>query len=435
MKKSKWKMRTETITIFCGIAVIMSFCLSEVSAVEGLVSPKIDNMVITVGGANADIQGYTSRAIQIALDALEANGGGTVKLGPGTYDIMAPVSLYSNITLIGSGASTILRKVDGFRSNFIIDADCRMMKVTVKNSSGFKVGMGVQIYDDLHKGCIDPTMARITSINGNILYIDSPFITNYEVQYNGVVSNSCTVVEGKHIENVRLADFSLDGNSATNDTVPGCLAGGIFLNFAKNVLIERVHVHHFNGDSFSWQVTENITVLDCEASEGIALGFHPGMGSDSTVIENCTSHHNGEDGIFLCWRVQNSVFRNNTSYANGRYGISIGHKDTDNLFEGNHVYENVQHGVYFRDEIEQNGGHRNTFRSNTIENNGTNDSIAYGFYIDGETHDILIEGNTIRSTGKGNQKGAVFIGEKATQIKVKDNTISGHPGISGEREK
>src|ERR1035437_6902997 len=91
--------------------------------------------------------------------------------------------------------------------------------------------------------------------------------------------------------------------------------------------------------------------------------------------------------------------------SNKQYGISIGHRDTDNYFENNHVYENGQHGVYLRDEIEEDGGHRNTFVKNTIENNGTLKQ-SDGFRIDGETHDLTIENNIIRSSGKGNQAAA-----------------------------
>jgi hypothetical protein len=119
-------------------------------------------------------------------------------------------------------------------------------------------------------------------------------------------------------------------------------------------------------------------------------------------------------------------------YANQRHGISIGHKDTDNLFENNRVYENARNGIHFRNENEQNGGHRNTFMKNTIENNGVDGDAAYGFYVGGETHDIFIRNNTIRSAGKGNQVGAIFIGESAQRVTIEKNEISGHEEIVRE---
>ena len=75
----------------------------------------MQKQVITVGGPDADIAGFTSGAIQIALDAVKTRGGGTVKLNPGVYDIIGPVRLSENTSLTGSGKTTILKKCDGLR--------------------------------------------------------------------------------------------------------------------------------------------------------------------------------------------------------------------------------------------------------------------------------------------------------------------------------
>jgi len=425
-------MNTKRFTAVLTVVFSVIVFLSSVSqaAVDALVTPKIDKPVITVGGPDADVPGFTSRAIGIALDAVRAHGvGGTVKLGPGTYDIICPVSLSNGIELVGSGSETVLRKCDGFRSNFVIDADYGMIKVVVADASGFKVGMGMQLYDERHGSGYGVSTALITSIDGNTLYFDKGVIWDYRSDSNGIVSNACSIVSGVDVENCRIAGLVVDGNGASNDMINGCVGGGVYLSRVRNVTVENVTVQNFNGDSFSWQITENVIVRNCEAKNGFLVGFHPGTGTDSTIIENCTSHHNGTDGIFLCWRVQNAILRNNDLYANGRHGLSIGHKDTDNTFEGNHIHNNTRHGVYFRDENEQNGGHRNAFRKNIIENNGSAGFEAYGFYVDGITHDILIEDNIIRSAGSGNQIGAVFVGPKAARIVTKNNKVSGHPEV------
>ncbi len=381
----------------------------------GLVDIRRAELVITVGGPGADIPGFTSQAIQIALDAVKTRGGGTVKLNPGTYDIIGPLRLSDNTSLIGSGAKTILRKCDGFKTSFIIDADWGMQKAVVKDASGFKIGMGIQLFDDEHKSGWDVTTAVITDIQDNTIYFDNRTVNDYIASLNGTISNSFSLVEAVDVENVKIADLVVEGNKAANEYINGCRGGGVYIHKSKNCLVENVKVNEFNGDTFSWQVTEKITLRGCEASNGNGLGFHPGTGSDRSMIENCISHHNKGDGIFLCWRVQNGIFRNNTVYQNGDNGISIGHKDTDNIFENNKVYENAHHGVFFRNENEQNSGHRNTFKNNTIENNGTERESA-GFWIGGETHDITIVNNIIRSTGKGNQATAIFVGKKSSKV-------------------
>jgi hypothetical protein len=419
-----------TPTLF--LLPVLQGAANETDKVEGLVSPKIEPSVITVGGPAADLPAYTSKAIQLAVDATKSRGGGTIRLSPGTYNISGPIRLASNITLEGAAAETILQKSKGFRTSFIVDADWGMLKVAVKDPSGFHVGDGLQLFDNLHDQGWDVTTGVITAIEGNVLFIDHPTVHDYIASENGTISNAFSIVEGVNVENVRIANLVVDGDRATNDYINGCRGGGIYLHKARNCTIEGVHVRNFNGDSFSWQVTENITVRDSEASYGGGLGFHPGTGSDGSVVIHNRSHHNLQDGIFLCWRVQNGEFRDNEVYANQRHGISIGHKDTDNLFVNNRVYENARNGIHFRNENEQNGGHRNTFFGNTIADNGTDGEAAYGFYVGGETHDIVIRENTIRSASKGNQVGAIFIGESAQRVTVENNEISGHEMIVRE---
>jgi parallel beta-helix repeat protein len=425
-------MKQKTIGIVSLTLAFLSVNYCIYCQVIGLVDVEHAEQVITVGGPDANVSGFTSEAIQIALDAIRARGGGVVKLNPGVYTIIGPVRLSSNTSLIGSGKTTLLKKCDGYRTMFIIDADWGMLKAAVKDVSGFKKGMGIQLYDDEHNQGWEVTTAVITDIKDNVIYFDNQANNDYLSSLNGTITNGCSIVEAVGVENVRIADLVVEGNKSTNDYINGCRGGGIYIHKSRKCVVENVTVNEFNGDSFSWQITEDITVKGCEASNGNGLGFHPGTGSDHSIVENCISHNNKQDGIFLCWRVQNGIFRNNTVYANGGNGISIGHQDTDNVFENNHVYENGYHGVLFRDETEQNSGHRNTFTNNIIENNGVTQESS-GFYIGGETHDIDITNNIIRSAGKGNQSTAILIGKKSLEITAADNVISGSKEIVHEK--
>lgn len=392
---------------------------------EGLVRPRVVERVITVGGPEADIGGYSSAAIQIAVDALKARGGGTVKLGAGTFEMTAGVRLASGISLVGAGKSTKLVKVDGFKSALGSDCGYGKLRMAVEDASGFKVGMGVIIQDSANNSGWAVTTARITAIEGDMLYIDDYTVRDYQSGLEGVVSNACSLIEAVECEDVRIADLFVDGNRGTNDYLGGCRGGGIYLRKSRRCVVEGVKVTNFNGDGISWQITEDMTVRNCEVQGCSNFGFHPGTGSVRTRMQGCISHDNGTDGIFICWRVQDGVFRNNSSYRNGRHGLSIGHKDTGNVLEGNRIYENGVHGIYMRDEAEQNGAHRNKFLNNVIENNGTKEG-GYGVYIDGVTHDIVIKGNTIRDTGPGYQKSGIYIGQDTSNINVRENRMSGH---------
>lgn len=390
-----------------------------------LVKPRTVKRIITVGGPKANIAGYTSEAVQIAVDALANRGGGEVQLTAGIYEVMGPIRLASGISLTGAGETTILRKAEGYRSKLAVDGDYGMLKVTVKDVSGFKIGMGIMIRDSKNKGCWDATTAKITDIVGNTLYIDNYLARDYRTGDEGLVSNNCSVVEVVDAENVYIANLMIDGNGTTNDKISGCRAGALYLHKARQCVVENVKIKNFNGDGISWQITEDIKISGCEVHGCVGRGFHPGTGSVRSTVENCTSYNNGRDGVYLCWRVQNGIFRNNKIYRNSRSGISIGHQDTDNIFENNHIYENAGHGIYFRSDNEQNAGHRNTFRGNIVEDNGT-EKGGYGFYVKGPVRDIIIEENIITDTGKGFQKVGVYIDKDASNIKVSKNQITGH---------
>jgi len=414
--------------LLAGLLVLCVICVGVSADVvqKGVVEPKAVMRTITVGGAGADISGFTSRALQIAADALTAQGGGVIRMSPGTFEITGPVRLGSDTAIIGSGDGTILRKCAGYSSPLAIEAGYGLYEFTVKDASGFKVGMGVQIYDDASGRSWNATAAKIIDIEDNTLYLDNHTRSDYKVERNATVSNACSIVEAVGAERVRMANFVVDGNIGANpDIINGCIGGGVYLHKVKMALVQDVKVQDFNGDGFSWQLTEDVMVRGGRVTGSGNIGFHPGSGSVRTIVEGCNAYRNKTIGLFVCWRVKDGRFINNSIYENGRDGISIGHKDTDNVFEGNFINENGRHGVNFRDESETNGGHRNRIANNIIQNNGTKEE-GYGIHVGGATYDIVIENNKIRDLGGGSQKAGIYIGPLARNIKVENNQIEGH---------
>jgi hypothetical protein len=391
-----------------------------------IVSPTIPERTITVGGSGAQIQGFTSEAIQTAIEALRTtSAGGTVKLLPGNYDIIFPVKLYDNMSLVGSGPNTVLKKCKGFRSSFALDADYGELQITVTDPSGFKPGMGVAIYDDDHRSGWDLTTARITGIKGNVVYIDDYLLRDYRSDKKGTISNNCSVICAISVENVRIADLTVDGSRESNDLVDGCRAGGIYLHKVHKAAVENVTVKDFNCDGISWQITEYVTVRNCEIFGCANSGLHPGTGSPFTLIEGNNSHNNDGYGLFVCWRVRNGIVRKNNFHNNGINGISTGHKDTDVLFTDNHIYENGSDGIQLRGETALNAPHRTVFKKNIIENNGTKEK-GYGLAINSKAEGVVLEDNIIRNTGTGKQRAAILLTVNSLPVEMKNNKISGH---------
>ena len=400
------------------------FAQTDDYKVDALVNPKVPERKISVGGLNADVQAFTSEAIQLAVNALPPEGG-TVIMNPGQFIMKAPVRLRSNMKLKGSGPGTVLRRIDGFHSRFIIDADFGELKVTVEDPSGFEPGMSFQLTNDPNNSCWDVTTGIITDIIDNTLYIDTYLIRDYDCEENGVVTNAGSCVSAMGVHDILISDFTIDGNKEKNDLLDGCNGGGIVMIKSKNVTVENVHVANFNGEGITWQITENVTVRNCEINDCTNNGMHPGTGSPKSIIVGNNSHNN-KVGLFICWRVQHSLVKDNQFHNNSDCGISTGHKDSDVLFENNHIYENGGDGVFFREEDIKNSPHRNTFLGNTIENNGTKDG-KYGFYFSGNAENVILKNNIIRDTKNGTQEAGIFIDKNTPPLELENNTITGHP--------
>ena len=386
---------------------------------DALVSPKMAEQAITVGGPNAQVQGFNNQSIQFAIDAV-AKTGGTVQLNQGVYEIKAPVRLKSNVKLIGSGKGTVLKRGKGVQMPYIVDADFGELKLTVENAKGFEIGMKVQVTDRENNNCWSVSTAYITDIVDNTIYIDKGLIRDYRWDIDGLISNASSVIEILDAENVLVSNLTTDGNRSENFLADGCNSAGVLILRSKKITVDNVHVKDFNGEGISWQITENVTIKNSEISGSGNTGLHPGSGSPFSVIENNHIHHNDQDGLYVCWRVYDSRITNNKIHDNGRFGICTGHKDTDAIFSGNHIYNNKSDGIHLRAERDSNAPHRNTFVNNIIENN-----VRYGFSVNSNPKDLVLKDNVFKNSAKS-QKAAIYIYKRGAKPKLENNQFDKH---------
>lgn len=357
---------------------------------------------ITVGLRDADLTGADQRVLQAAVDYVAGLGGGTVEIGAGEFLMRDSLHLRANVTVRGQGTQTVLRKAKAATSPLELDGDYGEEQITVELPEGFAVGDGVAIRDK-NAGGFHATVARITGRSGNTFSISLPLNSDCMVADGAHAATVFPVISGQHLDGVRIENLTVEGNRAENVHLDGCRGGGIFLYRCPGAVIERCTVRRFNGDGISFQQSNDVTVRDCVSEDNASLGFHPGSGSQRPVVRGCLARGNGEDGLFLCWRVKHGLFEDNTLEGNGRFGISIGHKDTDNLLRRNRVIGNGADGIFFRNETEGMAGHRNRIEDNLIENNGAKEPAA-GIRVRGETGDLVFRGNTIRDTRAGDAR-------------------------------
>ena len=418
---------------------------------DDLIKTRSDNIemknVITVGPSNADVIGTDNFAIQLAIDALALRGGGTVRVLPGEYMLINSIKLRSNIHLTGVREKTILKHCPAISSPLLKDADIGQKEITPKDPTLFKSGMGIVCRSDDLPNAMSELPLTITRIENGVLYlndyINDDFIAELDSWgkggHNGLVANVFPLIHGYYIENATVDGFTVDSYVNENPGWIGIRTGGVCMVRCKNITINNVKSFNCQGDGILIVSCEHVTVENCETAYNTFHGIHPGSHSPWTKVQNCHIHHNGSDGLYICWGVRESEFVDNNIHYNGirkqggkRGGISIVHKDTDNLIARNQIYENALYGISFRKKTEANGAHRNTIKDNIIENNGLpkDGEMGNGIYINGITRDLVFENNTIRETREGEnryQLHAFYIEPEVTRIKMVNNKISGHP--------
>jgi polygalacturonase len=397
-------------------------------------SKMAERPVIRVGRTNADIIGDDNRALQAAVDYIAALGGGTVRIGPGDYLMRDSLHLRSHVTVSGAPDKTILRKARAAVSPLALDGDFGEEQITLLTPDGFAVGYGVAVWDK-NSGGFHTTVARITGQNGNAFSISAPLNADCMVANKAQAATVFPVVSGYHLEGARLEHLIIDGNKEENVALNGCRGAGIFLYRGFGTIIQHCTTRNFHGDGISFQQSNDVLVQNCVSEDNAGLGLHPGSGSQRPVVRECIARRNGEDGLFLCWRVRHGLFEKNILENNGRFGISIGHKDTDNLLKDNQVRLNNQDGVFFRNETLGMAGHRNRLENNIIENNGAKTGAA-GIRVRGQTKDLVFRNNIIRDTRPPEarkQSVGIRIEEQAGEISLDGNQIDAATKIDDQR--
>jgi hypothetical protein len=398
-------------------------------------SPMKDRPRISVGLGDADIIGTDHRALQAAVDYVAGLGGGTVDIGPGEFIMHDSLHLRSHVTVRGTPGKTILRKGKAAISPLALDGDYGEEQITVADVEGFKVGYGVAIWDS-QAGGFHTTVARITGQSGHTFSIDKPLNADCMVANQAKAATVFPVVSGYHLENARVEHLVVDGNKEENIALNGCRGAGIFLYRGFGTVIENCTVRNYHGDGISFQQSNDVLVQGCRSEGNAGLGIHPGSGSQRPVVRQCIARRNGEDGLFLCWRVRHGLFERNILEDNGRFGISIGHKDTDNLLRENEIRANQKDGVFFRNETLGMAGHRNQLENNLIENNGAGEDAA-GIRVRGETRGLVFRHNIIRDTRAPEarkQRVGIRLEESAGPVVLEDNQIEASTPVEDKRK-
>jgi hypothetical protein len=225
-------------------------------------------------------------ALQAAITAAGAAGGGIVFLPAGTYKISTPLTMSaSNVTLLGSGGQgCVIQPSGSFVGSQVIllSADftsIRDLTIAYANTtySGNPVAAGIQI-----------TAARsVTLFNVNLYYIDgwavqssaTNSIANYWCQMINVHTFQCA--QGIHIIGASGSSFNM-AHTLTNCIVDQCLnSDGLFIEDAHDVLCTNLEGSCTAGTGNSLHIKGAAAAVYIS---NIDLGPAPGPAAAATVL-------------------------------------------------------------------------------------------------------------------------------------------------------
>ncbi len=265
---------------------------------------------ITVSQTDGDYVGSTHSAIQNAIDYVAGEGGGSVFIEAGVYDIGEPIELDSFIELYGEGQHTHL-KPDGEHN--VIEAE----------GSEDNELENIYIHDLLIGG--DDSVAGEHGI------------------YADYVGKTQSTGDGEHDSStVGVDEKQIVGMVIENCIVQYCNEDGIRLegSTANNKIINCVCQNNSDASSSS------------DFTDGIWNG------GNNTIITGNTSQNNGHRGIcnFEGYKVIiiGNIFQNNSDHG-------IENNADHCTITGNTVQNNSDHGI-------RNRGYNCTITGNTVQN-------------------------------------------------------------------
>lgn len=376
---------------------------------------------VTVGGSACDIQGFTNRHIQCAVDHVALLGGGEVELAAGTFAMADSLHLRSHVRVIGQGERTILRKNAMKSSEVSAFLGYGHYDLAVSDPDLFEPGEGVHILDDNAMGFYT-SVATLVRREGNLWYVNRPHPHDYLHISHGKVYTLFPVVSAYDAQDAVLESVQIDGNAAENPVfLNGCRGGGVFAMRCDGLKLLNLTVRNANTEGISFQTCNQPEVGYCLIEDNQGNGLHPGSGSVGFHIHDCTSRRNKVCGLFYCLRVKHSLLEDCLFEDNGDHGVSTGARDTDSLNRRLTIRRNGGSGFFFRDDAEINAAHRTVIEACTITTNCRAPHAEAEVHIQGGVDGVRLRDTTItRASGKP----ALLLGPAVTDFQQSNVTCT-----------
>ena len=312
-------------------------------------------------GATGDGTTDDRAAIQSAIDAADAAGGGEVFFPPGTYSIKTDatyvtVNLKANVSLVGVGEASILKRDD--------DAKTDSHVLTIANVSNVRIS---HLY-------FDGNSAQQVSTGAEIMLVANP------TPIENIVISECSFNDFKG------AGVQVNGSEKQN-------ASGVRITGCR--FISTAALKHFvfaNWKAPHIEIVDNY--FDGTSSDATANSIWVGNESNDALISGNYIYNSGDMGIeYFINSGGGGVISNNRIINPGTFGISVAASPNTSVSE-NHVDLNSvgTNGIV----IESGSADKSdycTVTGNVVENAATN-----GIMINKASY-CTVSANVVKNSG------------------------------------
>src|SRR3990167_723438 len=323
--------------------------------------------------------------IQDALKGLEARGGGILRLRSGTYRVNYPITVPSNVKLIGENESTTIIDFLSTSANISFEGTNIYTTGTISSISGGTTVTGSSTawlpnVTTNHQLFIDEQWYRIAAITGDTtIVLAEPYkeAATFSGTYRAVIlktdiyienvtltNSTGTAIVGTDIRRIYLQNVTMLTNNkgfvftnfsflllgvvtSVDSTSNGYeLTNGVFFNASQTIatggdahgaVANNIRLCVWNLCATTANATDGLNATDMttsliilESSGNTGQGIEFVSGCNLNRIEATNANANTSDGIKLTATSDNNIIAGAIVRSNGGYGINIAAASCDN---------------------------------------------------------------------------------------------------------